>query len=269
MEWIRSVAWETGMIIGHSQLGIDPSSFVFEALTRSRYGHIGVIVCDRMEGSCERSNPYVCHIEPGGFKKTPLVDYLSTKVTGGTTLYPELKLIKLRHDIPKDSLRRYFERRDISRLQYNYKFTPNPGTMYCSELVYSAFFTAVECSIGEFESIEALNLSLFARWGIVFPIPRGTQVIIPASIMRSPLCEIVWEKPHGVADPIGDDDLIHCWGGEAECRRAISEALSGGSRPRPAALAMHGVDDMDFDFDVPSIGGRSRPPGGRGPCTLL
>ncbi len=176
------IKWQTGQIIGISEPLEDPSTFFFEIVTGSRFGHIGIVVV----AADGRKRIYHSDPKGKGAMISPLTEFLNRSLDQNQQYQAALVVPnELLNDDQRERLISVLERVVADRIPYNHKQYMNNSSMNCSEFVYHAFLK-VGIELGFIEGAAAFNYSAFngglrKYWSP--QIPDGARYISPFSII--------------------------------------------------------------------------------------
>jgi hypothetical protein len=201
-------SYQTGQIIAISEMRIDPSTLIFEALTGSRYGHVGV-VAQTPEG------PMVYHANPPMVQKTPLADFINRARVDNQDR-PQLTIletIKPLSDQESRDLTAHMEDMVVQKVPYNYSMILNDKSVNCSEFVHKVFAAISRAGIGDIETLGNANFGAFdgaiAKLHSKWP-PLDSPAISPLSVVSSPALQVVHaELP--VDKIISDAEIFKAW----------------------------------------------------------
>jgi len=187
---LEDVTWETGQVIGISEMKSDPSTFIFEAGTGSRYGHVGII-------AIEDTKVFVYESTPPVAQRTLLSTFLSKTnknsdgILEATIIAP---IVPLRS---QESLKliRAMKKAVKKEVPYNFSVIINDESMNCSEFVYK-MFQNIKITIGEIETFSQMNINGFQGQLINFfgannNISPQSKIITPVSVINSPTFKVV------------------------------------------------------------------------------
>ena len=184
-DYPAEIIWKTGQILAVSQREAEPSTVIFEFVTGSRYGHVGlVIIEDGTPMVYEATHPHV--------KKVTLKDFFS-KVSTNTSNQKEFTLLEPAMDLePQEEfmLREYAQKQLDQKTPYNYNGARTPGRLNCSEFVHESFKAAGLPQLGYAQEARELNFealggrlkNLLGKKGI----DPDALIISPYSVVNSP-----------------------------------------------------------------------------------
>jgi len=185
---LENFNWQTGDVIGVSELFYDWSTFFFEAASGSRFGHVGVV-------SVESSGIYVFEENEPYAQKTKIEIFLSragkdagTDKALAAVMRPKVPLSK----VEKRKLLSAAEQLVESRVPYNESQMMNSNSLNCSEFVRAVFFQAGR-DVGKVEEIGSLNLQAFNGWALK-AWKLGSGKINPKSLVVTPMSVILSES---------------------------------------------------------------------------
>jgi hypothetical protein len=205
----RRFNWETGQVLAVSQREREPSTVLFEFLTGSRYGHVGLVVM-------ENNYPWVYEATHPTIQKVSLEEFFE-KVTlndKGEKEFTLLKPFMSLESSEEEALKAFVNKHFDARTQYNYAGTKTPGRLNCAEFVHEAFRSAGIKMVGSYEEARHLNLEslqgkIMALWGKDH-IKESSLIMSPFSIVTSPWMEVVSSNlPHHKV--LSDRELYLDW----------------------------------------------------------
>lgn len=208
----QNLSLKEGDIIGQSEIIEDSSTSFIEAATRSRFGHIGLVL--KYENELAIYEEY-----PPGAQIVSLNEFFNR---------PPGLFSVIRKDVPltQEELTIIHNASDeLVKINYpyNYSQTFNNESMNCSEFINFVFKKA-NVSVGKIETINDMNLKAFKGvpwrlWRLSDPhISKKDLVITPKSIMQTK----GWTPIYGTLNPkdnLSDRDLYLQWKNE----NALSE----------------------------------------------
>ncbi len=170
--------WSTGQILAVSQREAEPATMIFEFITGSRYGHVGLIIV-------EDNKPWVYEATHPHVKKTSLEDFFKTvsKNNFGSYEYTLLESSKNLTNIEKNKLQDFAQNQLNLKTKYNYSGVTTPGKLNCSEFVHQAFESAGITNVGSYQPMKDLNLDSLS--GLIKKI-WGNKILNPNSLILSP-----------------------------------------------------------------------------------
>jgi hypothetical protein len=173
--------WKTGQVLALSQQLYDPTTFIFEVGTGSRYGHVGLVVV-------EKAGVFVLEESPPHAKKTPVDIFLKTSLAKGVH---QATLLEPIHDLTPDETNKIVtEGMRIVDLQlpYNFSMVMNKESMNCSEFVHHLFEYIGLAKVGLPEPFKNMNVGAFKGQLLALarinPDKTGDSVS-PAAIVNS------------------------------------------------------------------------------------
>lgn len=169
------------------QTSLSRQSRAIQAVTGSRYSHMGVVFL-------KRGTPYV-YEAVGPVKYTPLKEWIDKGENG--------------HFVVKRLDSTDLSREQVKALKtaaaayegkaYDALFAWSDKQIYCSELVWKIFKSALNLEVGAMERFGSFNLAhplaqaiVQERWGGKPPLDE--PVITPASVFDSPLLRTVYQR---------------------------------------------------------------------------
>ena len=187
---LETITWKTGQVIGVSEMKSDPSTFLFEAGTGSRYGHVGLVVV-------EPDGVFVYEETPPNAQKSKIADFLARTATStdgkleATVIEPTLELN------PADQEKLIATINEIiqKKTPYNFKIAMNADSMNCSEFVYHAF-QSIGRNVGEIEPFSAMNIHAFQGMLMRFlgtgdGLNAQSKIVTPLSVIQSSSMRVV------------------------------------------------------------------------------
>lgn len=195
-----------GDIIGESEVIEDSSTAYIEAATKSRFGHVGLVL--------EINNELLIYEEyPPGAQIVSINDFLKRapglfSVIRRDSSFTTEELLSI-HKASDDLVKQNYP--------YNYSQIRNNTSMNCSEFV-NFVFSKANINVGKIETIGAMNLKAFGGipwglWKLSSPgLSRSAEVITPKSVMQTN----GWSKVKGMGtlnpgDNLSDRDLYLQW----------------------------------------------------------
>jgi hypothetical protein len=162
-------------------------SKVIQAVTHSPYSHMGIIFL-------RNGLPFVCEAV-GPVKYTPLDDWIQKGM--------DQHYVVKRLDAPKLSAQQVKALKTAAATyegkDYDFLFSWSDAEIYCSELVWKMFKSALGLEIGKMERFGDFDLSspqtkaiIRERWGGQPPL--NEPVVTPASMFASPLLKTVYQR---------------------------------------------------------------------------
>jgi hypothetical protein len=184
------LAWKTGQVIAISQREAEPATMIFEFVTGSRYGHVGLVVV-------EEGIPWVFEATHPEVKKTSLEDFFQTVAINQNgekefTILEPMRTLSTNEELTIKS----FAKQHVNlRTKYNYSGVKNAGKLNCSEFIHEAYKTIGQSQVGAYQPARELNLNslnglIKKLWG-KRTIPRESQILSPFSIVKSPSLRVV------------------------------------------------------------------------------
>ena len=221
----EKVRWQTGQIIGISEPLEDPSTFFFEIVTGSRFGHIGIVAVTSDDSKL------VYHSDPKGkgAMVSPLGEFLERSLDQNqkhqaTLVVPN----ELGSDQQRETLTDVLKRMVAKRIPYNKKQYMNDRSMNCSEFVYHAFLK-IGIRVGSIEGASAFNYGAFngglsKYWNP--QIPDGARYISPSSIISNNSTRII--ASNLPTDRIlSEREILDSWQKNGGLRRFVQLILQG------------------------------------------
>ncbi len=147
----KKVEWKSGQIVAISEMLSDPSTFIFEIHTGSRYGHIGIIYVEAdQKVSVYESAP------PEGVRKVSLANYLANATQSKGQ--PEFTLLEPIAPLsPDEIVNLHAAMEGLLGIPYNQFAKMTKGLLNCSEFVQKSFEQMGRNHIGEIQSLTDMN----------------------------------------------------------------------------------------------------------------
>jgi hypothetical protein len=209
--WPDNIVWKTGQVIAVSQRESEPATVLFEFMTGSRYGHVGLVVVeDGIPWVYEETHPHI--------QKVSLEDFFSKISTNGkgekefTLLKPSVEFNAEENSKLKAFLTDHLEK----QTPYNYSGTKNPGRLNCAEFIHEAFNSAEQPPVGSYQEARELNINTLngtfkQLWGRKNML-ETTPIMTPFSIVTSPWLQVEYSNlPYNRV--MSDSELFHGWVG--------------------------------------------------------
>lgn len=205
---VKDTQWKTGQVLALSQLFYDPTTFLFEAGTGSRFGHVGLV-------SVESDGVFVYEEAPPAASRTPLEKFLKT-ATDPQTKKVNATLLEYADSISEKQINQLVQAaKDIvnKKTPYNFSMVTNNTSMNCSEFVFYLFKTAGLKAVGEQADFESMNTKAFQ--GKLMELARINNTkqglsVTPASIVNSPNLKVV-STNLPVEIVISEADILKTW----------------------------------------------------------
>ncbi len=200
----QEISLQEGDIIGESEIIEDSSTAYIEAATKSRFGHVGVVLAVGDELKIYEEYPPEAQV-------VSLKEFLGrapglfSVIRRNSPLSPaELQMIQAAGD---DLI--------AKKYPYNYTQTRNDSSMNCSEFL-NFIFGKAHINVGKIQTIGEMNLKTFGGipwrlWKLSAPkLSKSDEVITPKSVMQTPN----WAPVAGTLNPrddLSDRDLYLQW----------------------------------------------------------
>ncbi|MAF91647.1 MAG: YiiX/YebB-like N1pC/P60 family cysteine hydrolase [Bdellovibrionota bacterium] len=149
---------ETGQVIAISQANYDGSTFFFEAITGSRFGHIGVVVVEQAKKHGMADKVFVYHGTPPYAQKWSLKHFLESSMDDKGQV--KANLLEMRKSLSKEQknqLTKNLNQMIEQKIPYDFFHDPvDDRMMDCSEFVHKAFLK-IGIQLGKTETLADLN----------------------------------------------------------------------------------------------------------------
>jgi len=167
-----------------------PSKLVhmIEGVSESAYSHCGIV--DRVDGE------WVVYEAITNVSATPLDDFITRGRGEGVAVYRFRE--PYRDDIPEiiENTRTFLDR------PYDFRYRMDDEHIYCSELIYKAFFAVTGEALGELDALGDLNWRPFEQDIKDLengPVPLEREMITPRGLAEAEQLELVWKR--GIGSP--------------------------------------------------------------------
>ncbi|MEK6773199.1 MAG: YiiX/YebB-like N1pC/P60 family cysteine hydrolase [Bdellovibrionota bacterium] len=183
---LQNFSWQTGDVIGISELFTDWSTFFFEAATGSRYGHVGIV-------SVETDGVYVFEENDPYAQKTKLDSFLGTAGKNPVTKKILASIMRPKQALSSAELEKILWAANeavTKKIPYNHSQMMNLDSLNCSEFVRAVYAFAGR-EVGKIEKLGALNVGAFNGWMLKAWEYQGNKtnmenlVVSPMSIILS------------------------------------------------------------------------------------
>jgi hypothetical protein len=179
------IVWKTGQVLAVSQREAEPSTVIFEFVTGSRYGHVGLVII-------EDGKPVVYEATHPNVKKTSLDDFFS-RVSVNSSNQREFTLLEPAMDLDpleEANLKKFVHKHVSDKTPYNYNGVRTTGRLNCSEFVHDSFKAAGLPQLGHPQEARELNFgALGGRLKKLMgkkTIAQDALIISPFSVVNSP-----------------------------------------------------------------------------------
>lgn len=217
--WPKNISWQTGQVIAVSQREAEPATVLFEFLTGSRYGHVGLIIVE--EGRpvvYEATHPFVRKADLGEFFEKIAVNKEGLKeftlLTPGSALTEEEEQL----------LKRFAHNHVSNKTPYNYSGVKNPGKLNCAQFVHEAYQSAGLPPLGEYQEARNFNWNtLKGKLKKLFgpsSLKAGSSILSPLSVVASPWMKVTYSTlPHDRL--LSERDMYKEWKGTLSFRKFL------------------------------------------------
>lgn len=183
---------QEGQVLAMSEPRYDGSTFFFEAVTGSRYGHIGIVMKEKDKWVVYEANPPIAG-------KVPLNDFLGRSLDHKGQ--PQATLIGHKEPLTASEvtqLRTILESMLAKKIPYDFQHDAlNEKAMDCSEFVFRAF-RKLKRPLGVLEGLKTLNTGSFGGFLMKFfedltgvKPSKEQRFVSPSSIVRDPRAKVV------------------------------------------------------------------------------
>lgn len=193
---IEKLNLKTGDVVGISESVVDPSTIFFEAATASRYGHVGVVVKEKLNPNDQQETLMVYHANPPIVHRVSLKAFLGRASFSGSPLFTIMRPEPALSVEDSQALVKTMQAYMMKPTYYNKSQMINDNTLNCSEFVYKSF-ASIHRSVGTIEKMKDLNLKTFG--GRLFEyFKRGgdvntdADVVTPLSVIHSANLKLVF-----------------------------------------------------------------------------
>ena len=145
-----------------------------EGITQSPWSHCGVLI--------QREGRWVVVEALGEVRETPLKDWIVRSRDGRFAAFRVNGLSPADRERVKSALGRFIGR------PYDFSYDPDDKAIYCSELAYKAFDTALHRRLGTWEKLGELNWTPFEGFIVRMEggrLPLDRPMITPAAVATS------------------------------------------------------------------------------------
>lgn len=212
------IQWKTGQIIAVSQMFHNPTTFIYEIGTGSRFGHLGLV-------SVEADGIFVYEEEPPAAKKTPLEDFLKTATNPktqeiqATLLEPSQPITDRQAQLLVAAAKEAVEK----QIPYNFNLVSNPQSMNCAEFMRFVFERAELGPIGELSDFKSMNTEAFdGKLFDLVKLSRSTegQSVTPVSVVNSPGLKVIATNLP-VEQLMSEKEIYQIWAEAGATRRMM------------------------------------------------
>ncbi len=214
---IKKLNLQTGDIIGISETLADPSTIFFESGTGSRYGHVGIIVKEKLKESDHEESLLVYHANVPIVQKTSLKSFIGRSAKSNPKGL--FTIVRLKVPLSDDEKIKLVSEMTVSMFKptlYNSSQVLNDETVNCSEFVYKSF-QKIGRNVGSIQKMKDLNLAAFNlklinAYSYGEPTDCEAEVVTPLSVIRSETTELVYSStPNENIKNYSDFELLSIW----------------------------------------------------------